>query len=184
MIDLGEVKKLRKKFGITQKELAIKAGVTQAYIAKLENKQIDPKLSTFNKILNALEELRARLKKIEDVMISPVIFVHPTDKITDAINMMAKYNISQLPVLRNGTPIGSLSEKSLVKKLGIGKICENPNITVSEIMDESFPVVSKEQSFIEVYTLLKENQAVLIEEKGRVVGIITRADILDKIKSY
>ncbi|NMC58699.1 MAG: CBS domain-containing protein [Candidatus Methanofastidiosa archaeon] len=181
MIDLGEVKKLRKKFGITQKELAIKAGVTQAYIAKLENKQIDPKLSTFNKILNALEELRARLKKIEDVMISPVIFVHPTDKITDAINMMAKYNISQLPVLRNGTPIGSLSEKSLVKKLGIGKICENPNITVSEIMDESFPVVSKEQSFIEVYTLLKENQAVLIEETGRVVGIITRADILDKI---
>jgi len=181
MIDLGEVKKLRKKFGITQKELAIKAGVTQAYIAKLENKQIDPKLSTFYKILNALEELRARLKKIEDVMISPVIFVHPTDKITDAINMMAKYNISQLPVLRNGTPIGSLSEKSLVKKLGIGKICENPNITVSEIMDESFPVVSKEQSFIEVYTLLKENQAVLIEETGRVVGIITRADILDKI---
>ena len=33
MIDLGEVKKLRKKFGITQKELADKAGVTQAYIA-------------------------------------------------------------------------------------------------------------------------------------------------------
>ena len=45
MIDLGEIKKLRKKFGITQKELAEKAGVTQAYIAKLENKQIDPKLS-------------------------------------------------------------------------------------------------------------------------------------------
>jgi len=82
MIDLGEIKKLRKKFGITQKELAKKAGVTQAYIAKLENKQIDPKLSTFNKILNALDELRARMKKIEDVMISPVISVKPTDKVT------------------------------------------------------------------------------------------------------
>lgn len=181
MIDLGEVKKLRKKFGITQKELALKAGVTQAYIAKLENKQIDPKLSTLNKILNTLEELRARMKKIEDVMVSPVIFVHPKDKVTDAITIMAKYNISQLPVLSNGTPIGSLSEKSLVKKLGIGKICENPDLTVYEIMDESFPVISKEQSFVEVYTLLKENQAVLIEEKGKVVGIITRADILDKI---
>jgi len=94
---------------------------------------------------------------------------------------MAKNNISQLPIINNGTPIGSLSEKSLVKKLGIGKICESPDITVSEIMDESFPVVSKGQSFIEVYTLLKENQAVLIEETGKVVGIITRADILDKI---
>lgn len=181
MIDLGEVKKLRKKFGVTQKELASKAGVTQAYIAKLENKQIDPKLSTFNKILNALEELRARMKKIQDVMISPVIFVHPKDKVSDAITIMARYNISQLPVLRNGTPVGSLSEKSLIKKLGIGKICETPDLTVSEIMDESFPMISKEQSFIEVYTLLKENQAVLIEEMGRVVGIITRADILDKI---
>ena len=48
-------------------------------------------------------------------------------------------------------------------------------------MEESFPVVSKKQSFVEVYTLLKENQAVLIEEMGKVVGIITRADILDKI---
>jgi len=69
MIDLGEVKKLRKKFGVTQKELASKAGVTQAYIAKLENKQIDPKISSFNKILNALEELRVRMKKIQDVMV-------------------------------------------------------------------------------------------------------------------
>ncbi|KYC52489.1 MAG: Inosine-5'-monophosphate dehydrogenase [Candidatus Methanofastidiosum methylothiophilum] len=181
MIDLGDVKKLRKKFGITQNELAIKAGVTQAYIAKLENKQIDPKLSTFNKILNALEELRARMKKIEEVMVSPVIFVGPKDKVTEAITIMAKYNISQLPVLSNGTPVGSLSEKSVVKKLGIGKICESPDLTVYEIMDESFPVISKEQSFVEVYTLLKENQAVLIEEKGKVVGIITRADILDKI---
>lgn len=181
MIDLGEIRKLRKKFGITQKELAKKAGVTQAYIAKLENKQIDPKLSTFNKILNALDEIRARMKKIEDVMISPVISVKPSDKVTEAITIMAKHNISQLPVLDNGTPIGSLSEKSLVKKLGIGKICESPDITVSEIMEESFPVVPKGQSFIEVYTLLKENQAVLIEETGKVVGIITRADILDKI---
>ena len=181
MIDLGKIKKLRKKFGITQKELAEKAGVTQAYIAKLENKQIDPKLSTFNKILNALEEIRARMKKIQDVMVSPVIYVHPKDKVSDAIAIMAKYNISQLPVLRNGSPVGSLSEKSLVKKLGIGKICESPDIAVSEIMEESFPVVSKKQSFVEVYTLLKENQAVLIEEMGKVVGIITRADILEKI---
>ena len=110
MIDLGEIKKLRKKFGITQKELAEKAGVTQAYIAKLENKQIDPKLSTFNKILNALEEIRARMKKIQYVMVYTVIYVHPKDKVSDAIAIMAKYNISQLPVLRNGSPVGSLSE--------------------------------------------------------------------------
>lgn len=181
MIDLGEIKILRKKFGITQKELAMKAGITQAYIAKLENKRIDPKISTFNKILNALEEIRAGTKKIQDVMISPVIYVHPKDNVSDAIVIMAKYNISQLPVLRNGIPIGSLSEKSLVKKLGIGKIYENPNLIISEIMEESFPVVSKEQSFVEVHALLKENQAVLIEEKGKVVGIITRADILSKI---
>lgn len=57
-IDPREIRKIRKELGITQEELAKKAGVTQAYIAKLEAGKVDPRLSTLNRILQALLECK------------------------------------------------------------------------------------------------------------------------------
>ena len=40
--ELREIKELRKKFGLTQTDLAELAGVSQSLIAKLESNMIDP----------------------------------------------------------------------------------------------------------------------------------------------
>ena len=50
---------------------------------------------------------------------------------------------------------------------------------VTEVMEASFPTVDVDASAEEVTRRLQSNPAVLVEEYGRIVGIITRHDVLD-----
>jgi len=50
---------------------------------------------------------------------------------------------------------------------------------VSEVMEGSFPTVDIDASSHEVTRRLQTSAAVLVEEYGRIVGIITRHDVLD-----
>ena len=50
-----QIKQLRKKKGLTQKELAHRLGVSQMMVSQYENKQRNPKLETIEKIMAALK---------------------------------------------------------------------------------------------------------------------------------
>lgn len=169
---------MRKRLGITQEELAKKAGVSQAYIAKLESGQADPKLSTFQRILECLEDAEEGGKKAADVMVSPIVFIDANDSVENAIGLMKKEDISQLPVTRRGRVVGSLMEKSLIKKIDLRKMDMYRTVHVYELMDHPLPTVSKNESLESVLSLLKENNAVIVEDFAKPVGIITRSDIL------
>jgi predicted transcriptional regulator len=51
--------------------------------------------------------------------------------------------------------------------------------TVSEVMDTALPVVPEDASVETAMKHLKRAPALLVEEYGRIVGIITRHDVLD-----
>ncbi|EEB74692.1 Inosine-5'-monophosphate dehydrogenase [Thermococcus sp. AM4] len=175
-IDPSVIRKIRKELGITQEELARKAGVTQAYIAKLESGRVDPRLSTFNRILQALLECKKALPKARDVMSSPVISVKPYEKVETVIKLMNSHNISQIPVISGNKVVGSVTERSLVRRsLEYEDIYDRK---VLEVMDEPFPIVNEEEDLEVVKYLLEEHPAVLVQDRtGRIVGIITRVDI-------
>ncbi|ACS33457.1 CBS domain-containing protein [Thermococcus gammatolerans] len=175
-IDPSIIRKIRKELGITQEELARKAGVTQAYIAKLESGKVDPRLSTFNRILQALLECKRALPKAKDVMSSPVISVKPYEKVETVIKLMNSHNISQIPVISGSKVVGSVTERSLVRRsLEYEDIYDRK---VLEVMDEPFPIVNEEEDLEVVKYLLEEHPAVLVQDRtGRIVGIITRVDI-------
>lgn len=177
-VDLSELKRMRKRLGITQEELAQKAGVSQAYIAKLESGQADPKLSTFQKILHCLESMEEKGKRASDVMVSPIVSIDANDSVENAIGLMMGENISQMPVTRRGKVVGSLIEKSLIRKIELGKMEKYRAVRVYELMDDPLPIVSKNESLESVFSLLKENNAVIVEESAVPMGIITRSDIL------
>jgi predicted transcriptional regulator len=50
---------------------------------------------------------------------------------------------------------------------------------VSEVMESSFPIVDVDAGSNEVLRRLQTSPAVLVEEYGRITGIITRHDVLD-----
>jgi predicted transcriptional regulator len=177
-VELSELKRMRKRLGITQEQLAEKAGVSQAYIAKLETGQADPKLSTYQKIVDSLKSMEEGVKRACDVMIYPIISIDANDYVENAIRLMSRNDISQMPATRRGRIVGCVIEKSLIKKVDVRKMEKFRTMRVYEVMDDPLPTVSKNESLESVFSLLKENNVVVVEEVGKPVGIISRSDIL------
>jgi len=106
-----------------------------------------------------------------------LVFVKPQDKLGEALNKMNELGLTQIPVLEDGRPVGSLRENRV-----LAKVVRDRHLleaAVSEVMEASFPTVDVDASAHEVTQRLQKSPAVLVEEYGRITGIITRHDVLD-----
>ncbi|MCS7103845.1 MAG: helix-turn-helix domain-containing protein, partial [Candidatus Korarchaeum sp.] len=118
--DLSSIAKERRSLGLSQRELARMAGVSQSLISKLERGQLIPNYEIALRIIRALEIVRERrgVSKVREVMNYPVISVSPKDNLGKAISLMIEHGISQLPVISGDRVLGSLTEESLVNRIG------------------------------------------------------------------
>ena len=113
--ELEEIKEIRKKFGLTQGELANRAGVSQSLIAKIEAGRLDPTFSKTKRIFEAIDTLGKKKElKAEQIMNKWLISVRPNDGIKYAIDKMKKSNISQMPVIEDHKSIGVVSESIIL----------------------------------------------------------------------
>jgi len=176
-IELEEIKKIRKKLGMTQTDLAKRAGVSQSLIAKIESGRIDPTYTKTKKIFSALSDLEKKEEiKAEQLMTAKIISVAPNTSIKDAINKMKKFKISQLPVIDGNKSIGLVSESTILDAL-----LKSKDADIKEIMQESPPIVSKKTSIQVISNLLKHYPIVLVSEEGSLIGLITKSDLLGKL---
>jgi len=106
-----------------------------------------------------------------------LISVGPDSELSEALQLMNHHGLSQMPVIEDGTAVGSLREGRVMAKLLNNK--DLLHSAVSEVMDGPFPVVNETVEVERATKYLKHAPAVLIEEYGRIVGIITRYDVVD-----
>jgi predicted transcriptional regulator len=170
------IKKMREEAGLTQQQLADLVGITQAHIAKIENEKVNPRLSTINGIMSVLKANRKVRSK--DLITKDIIFVKPRDSIDYITRLMRENNISQLPVIDEEKCVGCITERTILRNLdSISK-----STRVKELMDESCPIISLDDDTDVVKTLLEYHQAVLVSERGKIIGIITKSDLLNLLK--
>ncbi|WP_066416516.1 CBS domain-containing protein [Halorubrum aethiopicum] len=167
-----DLRERRTSLELTQSALADAAGVSQPLIARIEGGDVDPRLSTLRRIVNALQEAEGEVVRATDLMNETVISVAPDDAVSDAVDLMEREAYSQLPVLQNGVPVGSISQGDVVH--AGENVGDHP---VSEVMSESFPTVAPGATVDEVRNLLDHYKAVMVTDGGETVGIITEADI-------
>ena len=106
-----------------------------------------------------------------------LISVSPTDTVAVALEKMDELGLTQIPVLEEGKAVGALRESRVLAKVVRDRdLLSTP---VSEVMESSFPTLDVDASSNEVTRRLQTSPAVLVEEYGRIVGIITRHDVLD-----
>jgi cystathionine beta-synthase len=106
-----------------------------------------------------------------------LVSVEPDAKVGEVLNLMNNHGLSQLPVIEDGKSVGSVRESRIMSQLLDNRdLLEAP---VTSIMDASFPVVGETVEVFRAKQYLKASPAVLVEEYGRIVGIITRHDVLD-----
>jgi predicted transcriptional regulator len=171
-----DLRERRTSLELTQSELADRAEVSQPLIARIEGGDVDPRLSTLRRIVEALDEAEGDVVRAETLMHESVISVAPDDAVHDAVELMQDEGYSQLPVITNGVPVGSISDSDVVHA---GE--DVGDHAVREVMSESFPTVSLDATLDEISSLLDHYKAVMVTEDGETVGIITQADVAARL---
>ncbi|MFB6072593.1 MAG: CBS domain-containing protein [Halobacterium sp.] len=171
-----DLRERRTSLELTQSELADRAGVSQPLIARIEGGDVDPRLSTLRRIVEALDEVEGDVVRAGNLMHEDVVSVAPDDAVKDAVQKMQDADYSQLPVITNGVPVGSISDSDVVHA---GE--DVGDHAVREVMSESFPTVSKDATLDEISSLLDHYKAVMVTEDGETVGIITQADVAARV---
>lgn len=101
----------------------------------------------------------------------------PDDSLQQAADTFRELGISQMPVIENGKIIGALQEITIVHALHSG--LDSRNSTVRQVMARPMPQVEVSTLLQEIYRLLLAgNQAVVVLKEGRLVGLITRSDLM------
>ena len=182
--DLIELRRMRKIIGLTQADLAQRVVISQSMIAKIENGTLNPSYDVVRRIYHTLYSIEHQNHTKAHEIMSPVIFVETDDSIKHVFELMKENGISQVPVFsKSGRNMGSVTEQTLLDVLLKGQtLKEIEEESVEKIMDDVFPVINREIPLSAVTSLLQVSAAVLVTEKGKITGIITKADLLKTSK--
>jgi cystathionine beta-synthase len=123
------------------------------------------------------EILRGKSGQLPDL-----VHTHPAETIAEAVHILEEYDVSQMPVVRAEPPIvaaevaGSVSERTLLDALfaGHAKMTDQ----VEDHMSEALPTIGSTEAAADAVSLLEHADAVLVQEDGKPVGVLTRQDLL------
>ena len=123
------------------------------------------------------EVLRGKSGRLPDL-----VHTHPSETVAEAVHILQEYSVSQMPVVRAEPPIvaaevaGSVSERTLLDALfaGSAKLTDS----VEQHMSAPLPTIGSTSPAREAVGLLESSDAVLVQEDGKPVGVLTRQDLL------
>jgi cystathionine beta-synthase len=123
-------------------------------------------------------------KHAEEPGVPELVLIEAHQKVSEAIQLMQRYGISQIPVVRHedsgslADVIGSIRERSLLERLFVNQDALHEDVTAA--MEPPLPAVEADESVDTVFTGFSEGSpAVVVARTGRPVAVLTRADLLD-----
>lgn len=146
------------------------------YVAKIYNDQwmmergfLDVK--TFKDIVNARAGKR-------------LITIEPTHTVAEAVELMKKYDIDQIPVVEKNAEekkmVGAVSESGLFQKVFSDP--EIKNATIASVLEQPYPVVAFDTPVERLGSLItKENGAVLAKDEKGEYHIVTKYDVIQSL---
>lgn len=123
------------------------------------------------------EELKTASDLISRHADLPLVTLYSEELVSHAIVKMRKFNISQIPVMKDGQFVGSLNDNAVYQLL-----IDNPALrdtAISKVMQAPFPVVKESVTIDEVAKLItNETPAVMVEAVNGSMHILTRQDVI------
>jgi cystathionine beta-synthase len=112
----------------------------------------------------------------------PLITVRAHDKVRQAVDVLQEHSISQAPVVREDSTdvsqiVGSIRDRELLER-----VYRDPDALqadVAEVMAPPVPVVEWDDPVDAAFAELERASATIVAKDGQVVGVLTRADLLD-----
>jgi len=176
---------IAKKLGRGKTILSMLPDSGRSYMSKFydDNWMLEHGFVERRSALPTVEQLLAA-KSADEREAPALITIAAHQKVGEAIDVMQRYSISQLPVVRDGSTdsladfIGSLQDRTL-----LDRVFKNPDALhedVAAAMQPPLAAVEITQSLDEVFsTLSGRTNAVVVARDGRPVGVLTRSDLLE-----
>jgi cystathionine beta-synthase len=123
--------------------------------------------------------------KVKDVIshkhIKTFLSVAPDATVKEAFNLMKSNDISQMPVMRNGDMIGSITENLVLEYL-----LENPirhtEHKIEEIMEAPFPIVQEDLPVKQLNRYISRKiPAVIAKDRAGSLHVLTQYDIIQTV---
>jgi cystathionine beta-synthase len=101
----------------------------------------------------------------------------PADPVRTALTLIRKHHVSQLPVMTAaGDVVGTVVEPHLFEAVLEGRA--SPDDAVSAVMEPPLPRLSPDEPVAAATRMLTSGHALLVGDKGRPLGILTRIDVI------
>lgn len=123
-------------------------------------------------------------KTIADISVAAPSTVAPGITVSDAIAVMEKHGFDQLPVVQDGVPRGVVTIGNLLSKLSSGRIVRSD--AVGSAMFGNFSRVTNATTLAELAAIFDKDYFAVVTtsssaQDGKIVGIVTRIDLLNFI---
>jgi cystathionine beta-synthase len=107
----------------------------------------------------------------------PLITLQENDMVKAALDLLRKYEISQIPVMRGHEVVGSVNDVGVMQSVfDSADILHQP---VSEVMGRAFPALEQSEEIERAYKLLTlANPAIVVTDENEPIGVVTRQDII------
>lgn len=112
----------------------------------------------------------------------PMITVQENDVVKEALDLLRRYEISQLPVMRGHEIVGSVNDVAVMQAVfDRADLLHKP---LSEVMGRPFPALDTGAEIDRAYKLLTlANSAILVSDGGAPIGVVTRQDIISYLSA-
>jgi cystathionine beta-synthase len=128
-----------------------------------------------------------RVATVGDVLRSkeplpPMITIGEDDVVRNALDLLRRYEISQLPVLHGNEIVGSINDVAVMQ--AVFDRSDLLHKSVRAVMGRPFPALETTVEIDRAYKLLTlANAAILATEAGRPMGVLTRQDIISYLSA-
>ena len=140
------------------------------------------------------QQAKGAAVKIKDWMNSSVHTIKPHDSVAHARSLLERHRVNQLPVVVDGALVGIVTDRDLRAAMpsaaeqaaaDLGRIdataIDFGKATVETVMAEKVFSLTPDDTVEDAVRIMRRERfgALPVVERGRVVGILTRSDVLD-----
>ena len=121
--------------------------------------------------------------QVRDIMEKNVITIDINETADNAANQMKENDISFLVIIKNGKPVGVVSERDFVQKLCINNQ-NSSDVKISDIMSYKFRWVNPTTKIEDaIQKMLNNNiRRLLVLDDEKLVGVITQTDLASYLR--
>jgi CBS domain-containing protein len=125
--------------------------------------------------------------KVKEIMTTKVIAVDKDESLKRVLDLMRKHDITKIPVLDNKKFFGLVTDNVIAYKLGSirKRTVTASRLHASSVTDKEIPTISPEEDVKNILKSVGEPGPTMLPvvEKGKLIGVVTKADLLPLVKS-